>query len=211
MKPVVRQVLLDWNGTVVADRPRALEATNVALRRLSIAPITDETFSRSFALPLGQFFRRLGVPPHSLEEAERFWNESCIEQPTQLSRGARALLEACRHHQVPVGVITAADPELVSADSARLEIRHLLTWVVGQVTNKKDELMKAAIPFSRVVYVGDTADDMEHAHSAGVTAIALTGGYHNRARLESARTDLIIDDLRDVVPLLGPVSSSTTG
>jgi phosphoglycolate phosphatase len=206
----MQQVLLDWNGTVVADLPRALAAANTALRRLSIAPITGRTFSRSFTLPLSQFFQRLGVPSDALEEAEQIWNDSCIEQPAQLSRGARALLDACQRRQIPVGIITAADPALVGADSARLDIRHLLTWVAGRVTDKQAELTRAATTSRTAVYIGDTADDVEQARRAGVVAVALTGGYHNRTRLETAMPDLIIDDLQDIVPLLGNASSLVT-
>ncbi len=34
------EVVLDWNGTVVADRPRAVQATNAVLEAHGLEPIT---------------------------------------------------------------------------------------------------------------------------------------------------------------------------
>ena len=57
------EVVLDWNGTVVADRSRAIEATNLVLAAHGLAPITDAEFGRLFSLPLRRSSTASTYPP----------------------------------------------------------------------------------------------------------------------------------------------------
>lgn len=196
------EVVLDWNGTVVADRSRAVEATNAVLTAHDRPPITDADFGRLFSLPLRRFLSRLSVPAGALADAEASWNLHSAEREAELSHGALAFLVACQQLGVPVGILTAADAEVVAADAGRLGIRSLLAWVVGSSQNKAAELRKRTARVGRVLYVGDTADDISYARRAGTLAAAFTGGYHNADQLRNAGPDLIVDDLTQLIPLL---------
>lgn len=57
------EVVLDWKGTVVADRSRAVGATNAVLAAHGLPPITDADFGRLFGLPLRRFLSRLSCRP----------------------------------------------------------------------------------------------------------------------------------------------------
>ena len=196
------EVVLDWNGTVVADRSRAVEATNAVLAAHDRPPITDADFGRLFSLPLRRFLSRLSVPAGALADAEASWNLHSAEREAELSHGALAFLVACQRLGVPVGILTAAEAGVVAADAGRLGIRSLLAWVVGSSQNKAAELRKRTTRVGRVLYVGDTADDICYARRAGALAVAFTGGYHDADQLRSAGPDLVVDDLTQLVPLL---------
>jgi phosphoglycolate phosphatase len=196
------EVVLDWNGTVVADRSRAVDATNAVLAAHGRPPITDADFGRLFGLPLRRFLSRLSVPAGALADAEAAWNLHSTERETELSHGALAFLVACQQLGVPVGILTAADAGVVAADAGHLGIRSLLAWVVGSSQNKAAELRKRTTRVGRVLYVGDTADDICYARRAGALAVAFTGGYHDADQLRSAGPDLVVDDLTQIVPLL---------
>jgi phosphoglycolate phosphatase-like HAD superfamily hydrolase len=196
------EVVLDWNGTVVADRPRAIEATNLVLAAHGLAPISDAEFGRLFALPLQRFLGRLRVPAEALRDAEAAWNAGSTERVAELSRGALELLVACQDTGVPVGILTAADPDVVAADAERLGVRSLLTWVIGPCEDKASELRERIAQVGRVAYVGDTADDVSFGRSAGAFAVGFTGGYHDAEQLHGASPDLVVDDLAQLVRLL---------
>jgi len=50
-------------------------------------------------------------------------------------------------------------------------------------------------------YIGDEVRDVDAARRAGVRSAAVTWGYNNRAALERARADVIIDQAADLVGL----------
>jgi phosphoglycolate phosphatase-like HAD superfamily hydrolase len=199
---VLQQVVLDWNGTVVADQPRALDATNAVLAAHGLAPISDADFGQLFSLPLHRFLGRLAVPEAALADAEASWNRHSMERKTMLSRGAPHLLTACLQHGVPVGILTAADPALVIADADRLGIRGLLSWISGPSHDKAADLLDRTASPGHVAYVGDTADDITYARRAGALAVAFTGGYHHQSQLQAAGPDLMISDLSQLIPFL---------
>lgn len=214
----VDEVVLDWNGTVVADRPRAVEATNAVLREHGLAPITDAGFGRLFTLPLRSFFSSLSVPAAAFTDAEAAWNRYSTACETALSRGALELLQACQQRQVPAGILTAAGPGLVSADAARLGIRSQLSWISGPGHDKAADLLARTASAGHVAHVGDTAHDVSCSRRAGALAVAFTSGYHDAARLREAGPDLIINDLRQLIPSLRasqvtsePIASSVSG
>ena len=196
------EVVLDWNGTVVADRSRAVEATNAVLAAHDRPPITDADFGRLFSLPLRRFLSRLSVPAGALADAEASWNLHSAEREAELSRGALELLMACQRLGLNVGILTAADPGVVDADAGRPGIRSLLAWISGSSQDKTAELRRRGASAGRILYVGDTADDICYARRAGALAVAFTGGYHDADQLRSAGPDLVVDDLTQLVPLL---------
>ena len=55
----------------------------------------------------------------------------------------------------------------------------------------------------RTVYVGDSTGDVAVARNAGTYAVGVTWGYHEAERLRAAAADLVIDDPRALLDLLG--------
>lgn len=204
------EVVLDWNGTVVADRCRAVEATNAVLAAHGQPPITDADFGRRFELPLRRFLSGLSVPVAALADAEAAWNLHSTENEAGLSQGALELLMACNQLGVPVGILTAADAGVVAADAGRLGIRSLLAWVSGSSQDKAAELQTRNASVGHVLYVGDTADDISYARRSGTLAVAFTGGYHDADQLRDARPDLMVDDLTQLIPLLQAPGDDST-
>lgn len=63
---------------------------------------------------------------------------------------------------------------------------------------------QVAIPASQAVKIGDSAIDIDEGRSAGVQlAIGVTTGAQNRQLLEKAHPDYILDDMQELLPILG--------
>ena len=57
---------------------------------------------------------------------------------------------------------------------------------------------------ANVIKVGDSTIDIEEGKNAGCKlSIGITTGAHTREQLEMVRPDYIIDDLLELLPLLG--------
>ena len=59
------------------------------------------------------------------------------------------------------------------------------------------------VALAKVVMVGDSITDLRAARNAGVRAVCVSFGYHAGVDLAAEGADAIIDDMRELLPLLG--------
>jgi phosphoglycolate phosphatase-like HAD superfamily hydrolase len=78
-------------------------------------------------------------------------------------------------------------------------LQHCFQWVLGAETagDKAEKLAALAaqpgVARERVTMVGDGVSDVRAAKAAGVRSVAVTWGYHSRARLEREAPDHIVE------------------
>lgn len=111
------------------------------------------------------------------------------------TRGARALLEAVRARGARVVVATSAKAEELDALLARGDLGPLVD-VAATGDDAEDSkpdpdiigaaLNKARVAAANALMVGDTQYDVEAAHKAGVTCVAVLCGGNDPATLRSA-------------------------
>jgi phosphoglycolate phosphatase-like HAD superfamily hydrolase len=208
----VDQLVLDWNGTVVADTERAARATNLVLDSVGRELLTLDAFRDRFVLPLRDFFAALAVPAERLDHAEDVWNRTMHDEAAPLSRGAVDVLTACRARAIPVGIVSGAHAAAVRADALRLGIMPLIDWIAGSATDKASELARARrVHHGTTAFVGDTAHDVRHARRAGVVAVAHRSGYTHERQLLHARPHVTVTQLAEIIPLLRPAAPAATG
>jgi len=67
---VIRNIILDWSGTVVDDLGAVVQATNDVFREFGRVEISREAYRSEFALPSSRFYERFlpGVPMERIEE-----------------------------------------------------------------------------------------------------------------------------------------------
>ena len=66
-----------------------------------------------------------------------------------------------------------------------------------------DDIIRIAdVDRSRVLYVGDTAVDMQTAHNAGVSVVGVTWGFRPRTELEAEKPDFIVDTVDSLLHLI---------
>ena len=67
---MIRNVILDWSGTLVDDLPAVWEATNHCLRQAGKPGMTLADFRAEFCLPFTRFYQKHlpAVPIAQLEE-----------------------------------------------------------------------------------------------------------------------------------------------
>lgn len=63
-------------------------------------------------------------------------------------------------------------------------------------------LQHSGISKEDVLYVGDSGIDIETAHNAGVRSVGVTWGFRQRAELETAKADHIVDSPQEILNLI---------
>lgn len=191
----VEAIALDWNGTTVSDIDRAMRATNLVLSRRNMPTLSLAEFRSTFTLPMRIYFAGLGLPSEEIVAATDEWNSTNATEAAALSSGVEMFLEAAAARNLPVGIISAASPDVVLADAKRLGIAGALAFVRGDATFKSLVLRELRDSYGgRVLYCGDTEYDITEAVKAHAVAVAFGGGYRPLAALAAAGAEYSIDD-----------------
>lgn len=192
-------VLFDWNGTVVLDRERARDALNQVLTARGLDDLDDTGFGREFRLPMADMFQRLGVT--DVEAGEIAWNEAMAAGAADARDGVTTLW-ALREAGVRLGVVSAAFDLSVRADIASLEMDGLWDSVDAPAADKLAVLRARRGDEDVVVYVGDTAYDMQCAAAVGYLPVAVSGGYSDVEVLRAAGAARVIDSFAELETLV---------
>jgi HAD superfamily hydrolase (TIGR01549 family) len=213
-------IVFDWDGTL-ADTLGAIYAANVIVMAELGLPFDRERYRAAFAPDWRVMYRRLGVPPARLDDANAGWWAALDETETTLFPGIPEALEALAALDHPLGIVTAGRSDRVGAEIHRHGLEGLFRVVVygddGALQKPDPEPLRRALSVIdpaadpvRATYVGDTPDDMRMAVAAGVRAVGIESILGDAAELraagasETARTTAAWID-RHVAPLGAPV------
>ena len=137
---------------------------------------------------------------------ERSWNVH-----TRPYDGIPALLDALVARRLVLGIL--------SNKPHRMTIRcvegYLAAWPFACVLGQRDDVARKPnpagafeaaqlmhVPPAHVLYLGDTATDMETARAAGMFAVGATWGFRPETELRAAGAHAIVHHPADVIPLL---------
>ncbi len=220
-------VLFDVDGTLVDcagagrrslerafERVLGADGIEAASRRVRFEGKTDPTI-------IAEIAREAGVPPARLAERSAALGEAYVEilreemaRPEPRRRvlpGVRELLEALvARADAHLGLLTG---NLEAGARAKLEpfglngyfrsggfsSDHADRVEIARIARQKvSRLVGLEFGAARVCVVGDTELDVECARANGYRSVAVPSGWVPRERLETARPDALLDDLRDL-------------
>lgn len=161
-------------------------------------------FLGSFRLPLKAFFAELGVAGPDLDEAESEWNAKMGSQRAVPMPGISEMLDSLGEAGIAVGVVSAAEADVVEREIRNLGLEGRFAFVVGSASPKRVALSRLAGTYGagRVAYLGDTEHDVEEAMVAGVMAVGFGGGYRPEEALAAAGASAVVSDLGEIPGLL---------
>ena len=190
-------ILFDWDGTLV-DTLGELFRANVAVMASFDLPFDDALYREHFAPDWRVMYRRLGIPDHRLEEANRQWlaaYENGFE--TSLFPGTAEALDRLAAAGRPLGLVTAGHRSVVEPQMARLGLADRFAVTVfgddlpvhkpdpAPLRRALEELGLAGRP-EVTAYVGDVPDDMLMARRVGVHGVGIVSALSQPASLTLA-------------------------
>jgi phosphoglycolate phosphatase-like HAD superfamily hydrolase len=213
-------IVWDWNGTLFHDNDAIIGATNAAFAELGLEPITLERYRALYCVPVPKFYERLiGRLPTDTEweVMDETFHRYYAEHRTacELTEGvpallagwgaagrSQSLLSMYGHDElVPLVRGFGIEPHFIRVDgrmgpSGGSKAEHMVRHV-GAL---------AGVEPSRVVVIGDAADDAVAARHVGAQAILYTGGSHGRASLEEVGVP-VVDSLAEAVEEAGRLAA----
>ncbi len=203
----IRNVLLDWSGTIVDDLPPVVEATNRVLSHYQKPPFTREQFCREFSLPFADFYERFlpDVPMSKLDSLYTKFFDSSKEKVTELP-GARTFLDYCIRSRRRIFLLSSIKSHHFESQAQQLGLRGYFEHAYTEVWNKCQHvhaiIQEQGLDPQETLFAGDMQHDIETAKFANLLAVGTLTGYNSREQLTEAGPDLIVDNLSCLVEYL---------
>ncbi len=195
-----QNIIFDWSGTLVDDLPPVLDATNRVLAVYGLPPLDREAFRQRFRLPYREFYEEMlpAVPLAKLEVHFRRAFSGSLEKVTVLPH-AREKLEWCRRRGIRCFVLTSMDSDAFHGQLEEFGLGPYFEATYSGVLDKREVILEiierhALLP-SQTAFVGDMTHDVETAHHAQLTSVAVLTGYTHAGALALARPHLTVQDL----------------
>ncbi len=189
-----RQIIWDFNGTLLDDVAETLEATNALLARHHKPVLADaDAYRRVFGFPVVDYYEKIGLEREYFETYADEWVAEYIRRAPHAGlypgcREALAFFKAsgCRQY-----LLSATEREMLAGQLAPLGIASFFDDIVGQDDTRAHGKLAAAVEWSKKVnlsaalLIGDSLHDAEVAAAIGADCVLLACGHQNRERLEA--------------------------
>lgn len=204
---MLRNLLLDWSGTLVDDLPPVISTTNFLLEKYGRPPFDREEFRQHFRLPFADFYDEFlpEVPRDELEDLFRRKFAELQDNVTALP-GLEEFLDFCRVSGRRLFLLSAASSEHFEAQAKRLGVYHCFERPYAGVRDKRvtirEILAEHDLAPEETAFVGDMIHDVEAARCGGVMSIAILTGYDSIEKLAPSRPDVVVSSLSNLRRLL---------
>ncbi len=203
----VRNLILDWSGTLVDDLRPVWVTTNHVFTQCGRPTLTLEEFRREFCLPIRAFYAPR-IPEVSQAELEQLFLAEYARHQDEivLLPHSREFLEFCRHTGRPVFLASSADPDTYHRQMCRFGLDGFITKPYIGIEDKTVKihhiLEENQLDPALTLFVGDMEHDIAAGQVGGVHTCAVLSGYNHADRLQAMRPDLVCRDLGELRAVL---------
>lgn len=200
---VIRNVILDWSGTLVDDLGPVLTTTNHVLTTFALAPVTLEEFRREFCLPIRKYYERR-LPDVPQARLEQVFLEKYVEHRHEIELLPHTLefLEFCVARGMGVFIASTVDATTYEQQSQRFDIarfvRRAYIGIVDKTDAIHDILAENELVRAETMFVGDMEHDIAAGQAGGVRTCAVLSGYNHAEALRAAQPDLVCEHLGEL-------------
>ena len=205
---MIRNILLDWSGTLADDLGPVLQATNAIFREYGRAELSLAEFRHHFRLPFSGFYAEL-LPEATLEGLEPLYEKffAGLQDDVNLLPGSREFLDFCKRTDRRIFLLSTIKRNHFVAQAGRLgvidEFEHAYVEVMDKREVIREILRERGLDPSETAFVGDMVHDVETARHGGVLDIAVTTGFDPVEKLIAASPTVLVNGLPTLQRLLG--------
>lgn len=193
----------DWDGTLLDSAAATYRSYQRLFASFGISFDRDR-FEATYAPDWYHTYRALGLPESAWARADSLWLEYYREAGRAPMPAAAETVRRVNEAGLAQGVVTSGERQRVVSEMAALGLSELLPTVVcaGDAHRPKPHpdplllaLARVGVVPERVVFIGDSPEDVRMARAAGVHVIGVPGGFPNRQALVDSGPDHLLPNL----------------
>lgn len=198
----LKNLIWDWNGTLLDDVEVNVEIINKMLVRRGLIPVSTALYKELFCFPVQAFQEAIGFDfrKESLESvaAEYHALYQTYKDHIRLNPSALAVLDTLRGRGIKQYILSAAGHTDLADMLRRFDLTEKFTGIYGAADRcasgkmeiGKSLMLREELDAADTVMVGDTLHDAEVARFLGISCILYAGG-HNSGRLLGGKAPVI--------------------
>jgi len=191
-----RHAVWDWNGTLLDDTWLCCAALNQLLSAENRPRLETERYRMIFEFPAIKVFEKLGFPitGGNFEALSARFMDAYENQKAKCTLHPQAvkILEGLSNHGLSHSILSAYEHRLLEQTLADHDVAHRFVKISGSgdiYAGSKEDRARAHLGDlahhpDEVVYIGDTAHDLDAAKAMGVDCILIAHGYQHRDNLD---------------------------
>jgi phosphoglycolate phosphatase len=204
---IIRNVILDWSGTLVDDLGPVLKTTNHVFESCGLPPISREEFRAEFCLPIRKFYqRRLPHVPQATLEGIFLAKYPEYHDEITLLPHTLDFLRFCKRRRMGVFIASSVDSRTYESQMTRFSIGPFVTKPYIGIEDKTAKvhhiLEENHLDRDETLFVGDMEHDIEAGKAGGIHTCAVLTGYNPVEKLRALEPDFICDHLGDLQDIL---------
>ncbi|TVR71970.1 MAG: HAD family hydrolase [Marinilabiliales bacterium] len=201
----IKNILWDWNGTLLNDMELCIDCMNSLLDERSLPRLSPELYREVFSFPIRDYLLEIGFDfskePFEVP-ADRFvvlYNQRYPE--ARLFEDAAGTLEHFSRLGMSQFILSAQEHGLLERLLDYYEIRHYFEDITGTADNYAYSKLEAGknlidrhkLDPGETVMIGDTTHDHQVADALGVPTLLLAQGHQSKGRLRATGSPVLDD------------------
>ena len=217
---MIKCVVFDWNGTLLADTTQAVVAFNEICKKFNKPTIDVKRYRNTMDIPVRELYLQNGftnqeVDKHGQEIQGLFIKHySPLENKARLRKGVRHTLNWLLNEGIDIVLISNHLQDRVELQLVRLKIDNFFSHVYCNSKNTKvlkgrfkgnqmiEYLKRRGYKKDEVINVGDAPEEIHMAHDAEVMSVAITDGFYSLKRIKKEKPDYIITNMEQVINIV---------
>ncbi|TSA37772.1 MAG: HAD family hydrolase [Verrucomicrobiaceae bacterium] len=204
---MIKNVILDWSGTLADDLSAVLRATNLIFREYGRDDLSLEDFRRHFRLPFSGFYAEF-LPEATSEGLEALYERHFLglQDEIELLPGAREFLEFCRASEKRTFLLSTIKPSHFEAQAARLGVLEFFEHCYVGIMDKREKIREIlrihGLNPEETAFVGDMVHDIETARHGGILDVAVLTGFDPVDKLLQAGPTMVVRNINSLALVL---------
>ena len=207
----IRQVLWDWNGTLLDDLWYAIGVRNRTFPLFGLSGVyTLEEYYRQFTFPIRTYYENAGVTDEIFDDVAHAWMAEYERgfATVPLHGDAVETLDRIRSAGMTQSVLSATRRDMLISQLDQFHLLPYFDHVLGlsdiyarsKIDVGRAYLEECGISPAETVLIGDSLHDAEVADALGTHCILVTRGHQSAETLQKAGVPLA-DSLRAAADL----------
>ena len=204
---MIKNVLLDWSGTLADDLSPVLKASNAIFQHFGRSEMSREDFRRHFRLPFSGFYAEF-LPQATSEGLEVLYERffANLQDEVVLLPGARDFLDFCDATGRRKFLLSTIKPSHFDVQATALGVRDAFEHPYVGIMDKREKIREIlqthALDPKETIFVGDMVHDIETARHGCVLDVAVLTGFDPLDKLAAANPSVIVENLAALQRLL---------